>query len=266
MRSRSSTDMKPTEPVQHQIREHAQGNVHTLIVNNPARLNVLNSATMAAMHARLDQIANDELARVLILRGAGDKAWIGGADIREMADLDTDTAVAFISRIHDLCRALRTLPIPVVAAIRGYCLGAGLEVAASCDLRLAAQGSCYAMPEVRVGLPSVIEAALLPRLIGAGRARDLVMTARVVDADEASRWGLLDGLVAADDLDALIDERVEQLLAGAPQAMRTQKMLCRAWDEQPLHDVIDISIEAFGNSFAGDEPRTFLQRFLNRKR
>jgi len=195
--------MKPTEPVLHQIREHAQGNVHTLIVNNPARLNVLNSATMAAMRARLDQIANDELARVLILRGAGDKAWIGGADINELADLDTDTAVAFISRIHGLCRALRTLPIPVVAAIRGYCLGAGLEVAASCDLRLAAQGSCYGMPEVRVGLPSVVEAALLPRLIGAGRARDLVMTARVVDADEALRWGLLDGLVAADSMSAL---------------------------------------------------------------
>ena len=257
--------MQPTDLMQHQIREHAQGNVHTLSVNNPARLNVLNSATMDAMRECLDDIANDERARVLILRGAGDKAWIGGADIREMADLDSDTAVAFISRVHGLCRALRTLPIPVVAAIRGYCLGAGLEVAASCDLRLAAQGSCYGMPEVRVGLPSVIEAALLPRLIGAGRARDLVMTARVVDADEASRWGLLDGLVAAHDLDALVDERVEQLLAGAPQAMRTQKMLCRAWEEQPLHDVIDISIEAFGNSFAGDEPRTFLQRFLNRK-
>lgn len=258
--------MKPTDPVQHECKEHAQGNVHTLFVNNPERLNVLNSATMDALRSRLAQIADDEHARVVVLRGSGDKAWIGGADIREMAELDADTATAFIGRVHGLCHALRTLPIPVVAAIRGYCLGAGLEVAASCDLRLAAYGSCYGMPEVRVGMPSVVEAALLPRLIGAGHARDLVMTARLVDAEEASQWGLLDGLVAAKDLDALVDERVEQLLAGAPQAMRTQKMLCRAWEEQPLTQAIDISIEAFGNSFASDEPRSFLQQFLNRKR
>ena len=271
MRTRSRplinhNDMKPTEPVQHQISERAQGDVHTLWVNNPARLNVLNSATMNALREALDQLADEENARVLVIRGCGDKAWIGGADIREMADFDENTAIEFIRRIHGLCQAIRTLPIPVIAAIRGYCLGAGLEVAASCDLRLAAQGSFYGMPEVRVGLPSVVEAALLPRLIGVGRARDLVMTARVVDADEAMRWGLLDGLVPADNLDALVDERVEQLLAAAPQAIRTQKRLCRAWEEQSLHDAIETSIQAFGESFVSDEPHTFLQRFLNRKR
>ena len=258
--------MNSSSYIQHQTIEHAQGHVHTLWVNNPQRLNVLNSATIDALCASLEQIANDQRARVVVLRGSGDKAWIGGADIREMAELEVDTAVAFIRRIHGLCHALRMLPIPVVAAIRGYCLGAGLEVAASCDLRLAAEGSSFAMPEVRVGLPSVVEAALLPRLIGAGRARDLVMTARVVEADEASRWGLLDGLVAAHDLDALVDERVEQLLVAAPHAMRTQKMLCRAWEEQPLNDAIDLSVQAFGKSFDSDEPRTYLQRFLNRKR
>ncbi len=258
--------MKPTDAVLHQTREHAQGNVHTLWVNNPARLNVLNTSTIDLLCDSLKHIADDERARVLILRGSGDKAWIGGADIREMADLDADTAVTFIRRIHGLCNALRTFPIPVVAALRGYCLGAGLEVAASCDLRLAAHGSFYGMPEVRVGLPSVVEAAVLPRLIGIGRARDLVMTARLVDAEEASRWGLLDGLVAERDLEALVDERVGQLLAAAPQAMRTQKMLCRAWDEQSLGDVINLSIEEFGNSFKTDEPRTYLQQFLNRKR
>ena len=258
--------MESTGHVLHQLNEQEQGHVHTLYVNNPTRLNVLNSATIDALLERLEHIANDQLARAVILRGSGDKAWIGGADIREMADLDENTAVVFIQRVHALCHALRMLPVPVVAAIRGYCLGAGLEVAASCDLRLAAHGSYYGMPEVRVGLPSVIEAAVLPRLIGIGHARDLVMTARVVDSDEASRWGLLDGLVAAHELDALVDERVQQLLAGAPQAMRTQKMLCRAWDEQSLQEVIDTSIKAFGQSFAGNEPHTYLQQFLNRKR
>jgi enoyl-CoA hydratase len=252
--------------VQHETAETAQGHIHTLWVNNPARLNILNSATMEALCSTLEQIAGDPQARVVVLRGSGERAWIGGADIREMADLDANSAVAFIRRVHGVCHALRMLPIPVVAAIRGYCLGAGLEVAASCDLRLAAHGASFAMPEVRVGLPSVVEASLLPRLVGAGRARDLVMTARTLEADEALRWGLIDALVANDQLDALVNERVEQLLAGAPAAMRTQKMLCRAWEEQPLSDAIELSIEAFGKSFDSDEPRIRLQQFLNRKR
>lgn len=258
--------MDKDNSTRHEIAETAQGNIHTLWVNNPARLNILNSATIEALRSTLAQIAHDLHARVVVLRGSGERAWIGGADIREMATLDADSAVAFIRRVHGLCHALRMLPVPVVAAIRGYCLGAGLEVAASCDLRLAAHGASFAMPEVRVGLPSVIEASLLPRLVGSGRARDLVMTARTVEADEALRWGLIDGLVAKEQLDALVNERVEQLLAGAPAAMRTQKMLCRAWEDQPLSDAIELSIEAFGKSFNSDEPRTHLQQFLNRKR
>jgi enoyl-CoA hydratase/carnithine racemase len=255
-----------TDTIQLHTRQHERGNVHTLCVNNPARLNVLNSATIQSLCAQLEQISQDEHARVVVLRGAGDKAWIGGADIREMAELEAGSAATFIGRIHQLCDALRTLPVPVIAAIRGYCLGAGLEVAISCDLRLAAHGSSYGMPEVRVGLPSVVEAALLPQLIGSGHARDLVMTARLIDADEASRWGLIDGLTSNSELDSLVDERVEQILAAAPHAMRTQKTLCRAWEELAPADAIKASIEAFDNSFANDEPHTYLQRFLNRRR
>jgi enoyl-CoA hydratase/carnithine racemase len=261
-----TSTMNNDDCIRHETAAHAQGNVHTVWVNNPARLNILNSTTLQALDATLQEIENDLHARVVVLRGSGERAWIGGADIREMAELDADTAVTFIRRVHGICHALRMLPIPVIAAIRGYCLGAGLEVAASCDLRLAAQGAAFAMPEVRVGLPSVIEASLLPRLVGIGRARDLVMTARTIDADEALRWGLIDSLVPNDDLDTLVDERVEQLLAGAPAAMRIQKMLCRAWEEQPLGDAIELSIEAFGKSFESDEPRKHLQQFLNRKR
>ena len=139
--------------IQHHFDEHEDGTVHTLCVNNPQRLNILNSETMQSLRDCLQTISEDDHARVLILRGSGNKAWIGGADIREMAQLEPGSAKAFISQIHQLCEAIRTLPIPVIAAIRGYCLGAGLEVAVSCDLRLAADNSSYGMPEVRVGLP-----------------------------------------------------------------------------------------------------------------
>jgi enoyl-CoA hydratase/carnithine racemase len=257
--------MADTDRILHTVDTRESGAVHTVTVNNPDKLNILDSATIRALRATLNAAAEREDARVVVLRGAGERAWIGGADIREMATLDADSAVAFIRRLQQLCHCLRELPVPLIAAIRGYCLGAGLEVAACCDLRLAAEGARFGMPEVRVGLPSVIEAAVLPRLIGIGHARDLVMTARIVEAEEAARWGLLDALVPAGELDALVETRVAEILAGAPHAMRAQKKLCRAWEEQPLSDAIETGVRAFGAAFRGSEPRTFLNRFLERK-
>lgn len=257
--------MTDTDRILHTVDARDAGTVHTITVNNPAKLNILDTATIKTLRATLLEAGGDPRARAVVLRGAGERAWIGGADIREMATLDADSAVAFIRRLQELCHSVRTVPVPVLAAIRGYCLGAGLEVAACCDLRLAAHGARFGMPEVRVGLPSVIEAAVLPRLIGIGHARDLVMTARTIEADEAQRWGLLDALVPAHELDAVLDTRVAEILAGAPHALRAQKKLCRAWEEQPLSDAIETGVRAFGAAYRTGEPRTYLHEFLNRK-
>lgn len=257
--------MSNSDRILHTVDTREHGSVHTVTVNNPAKLNILDSTTITALRATLTAAGERDDARVLVLRGAGARAWIGGADIREMATLDAESAVAFIRRLQQLCQCIRELPVPVIAAIRGYCLGAGLEVAACCDLRLAAHGARFGMPEVRVGLPSVIEAAVLPRLVGIGHARDLVMSARIVEADEAQRWGLLDALVPAGELDAIVETRVAEILAGAPHAMRAQKMLCRAWEEQPLVDAIETGVRAFGAAFRTSEPRTYLNQFINRK-
>jgi enoyl-CoA hydratase/carnithine racemase len=122
------------------------------------------------------------------------------------------------------------------------------------------------MPEVRVGLPSVVEAAVLPRLIGSGHARDLVMTARTVEPDEAMGWGFLNGVTEPAELEALVETRVAEVLAGAPGAMRAQKTLCRAWEEQPLTQAIESGVIAFGESYRASEPREYLQKFVNRRR
>ena len=128
----------------------------------------------------------------MILAGQSEKSMIGGADIKEMAKLDQKSAEAFITRLRDLCEAVREFPAPVIARLPGWCLGGGLEVAAACDFRIAAHDAHFGMPEVQVGIPSVIHAALLPRLIGWGRARWLVMTAENIDAPTALAWGLVD--------------------------------------------------------------------------
>lgn len=243
-----------------------QGSVYRLTVSRPQRLNALDSSVLNELACALAVIAKDENARVAVLGAADGKAWIAGADINEMVNLDRHNAAAFVQRLHGVCRSVRELPVPVIARISGYCLGAGLELAASCDLRIASDDSRFGMPEVQIGLPSVIEAAVLPRLVGLGRARELVLTGRLIEAREACAWGLVEAVVPRIDLDALILERVQQIFDAAPRAIRLQKELCRRWEELPLSAAISESIGTFVRAYESDEPHTYMERFLRRRR
>jgi enoyl-CoA hydratase/carnithine racemase len=262
----SSDTIAASNLLQVDIEQHTQGSVYRLTVARPEKLNVLNTAALIEMLDALTRISDDDTARAVILCGAGNKAWIGGADLNELVALDGGTARAFITRLHRVCLAIRTLPVPVVARIDGFCLGAGLEIAACCDLRIATAGSRFGMPEVQVGIPSVIEAALLPSLIGAGRTRDLVLTGRVIDAEEACAWGLVECPVGAQGIDEVVEERVSMILNAGPRAIHSQKVLCRRWEELALDEAIDAGIDALSAAFSTDEPREYMQRFLQRRR
>ena len=168
-----------------------------LTICNAGSLNILGSAVTDGVREGLRRLAGDRDIRAVILAGQSEKSMIGGADIKEMAKLDQKSAEAFITGLRDLCEAARAFPAPVIARMPGWCLGGGLEFAAACDFRIAAHDAHFGMPEVKVGIPSVIHAALLPRLIGWGRARWLVMTAENIDAPTALAWGLVD-VVAPD--------------------------------------------------------------------
>lgn len=133
--------------------------------------------------------------------------------------------------------------VPVVAKLHGAVIGAGLEIAAACDLRVAAEGAKFSMPEVRLGIPSVVEAALLPRLMGSGRAAWLVLTGEAIDARRALEWGLVEEV--APDVDLALEKLVKSLMAGAPAALREQKRLLQLWDEAPLATAVAASIESF---------------------
>ena len=136
-----SRDNESTSPVDHRVEARPQGLVHWITLDDPARLNVLNTPMLDALCDALERVAEDPDARVAVLTGAGERAFIGGADIAEMAALDPESARAFITTLHEACLALREAPVPVIARIEGYCLGGGLEIAASCDLRVAAEGA-----------------------------------------------------------------------------------------------------------------------------
>ena len=163
-----------------------------LTICNAGSLNILGSAVINGLREGLETLATDRQIRALVISGQSEKSMIGGADIKEMAGLDQASAEKFITGLRDLCEAVRAFPAPVIARMPGWCLGGGLEFAAACDFRIAAHDAKFGMPEVRVGIPSVIHAALLPRLIGWGRARWLVMTAENIDAPTALAWGLVD--------------------------------------------------------------------------
>jgi enoyl-CoA hydratase len=237
-----------------------------LTICNAGSLNILGSAVINSVREGLETLAADRQIRVLLMAGQSEKSMIGGADIKEMARLDQASAEKFITGLRDLCEAVRAFPAPVIARMPGWCLGGGLEVAAACDFRIATHDAKFGMPEVRVGIPSVIHAALLPRLIGWGRARWLVMTAENIDAPTALAWGLVDVVAPQGGLDAAVEKTVTALLECAPEALRAQKALLRQWEELPLKQSVDLSIGVFGRSFLTGEPQRLMQAFVERKR
>jgi enoyl-CoA hydratase/carnithine racemase len=155
--------------------------------------------------------------------------------------------------------------VPVIARINGYCLGAGMELAASCDLRAASDHAKFGMPEVRVGLPSGMEAALLPRLIGWGKAAELVLTGDVIDAAEAHRIGFVQRLVPAAGLDAAVEGWIASLFASGPRAVRLQKGLLRDWERMSIADAVQQGIRACVAARDTDEPKRLMEAFLARK-
>src|SRR5437660_7222944 len=189
-----------------------------LTIDNIGKLNSLNRALMTEIVEAVGGLAGDSRLRLAVLRGAGERAFVGGADVGEIAALDHTTARSFITLVHRCCDAFRRLPVPVIARIDGYVLGAGLELACACDLRVASERSVFGMPEVKIGIPSVVEAALLPKLIGQGRARRLLLTGETIDAAEALAWGLVDIVVPQQGLDEAVDGLAGPILAAGPQA------------------------------------------------
>jgi enoyl-CoA hydratase/carnithine racemase len=230
------------------------GFVARVTIDRAAKLNALDRTLMAEIIAAMTGLADDPALRLLLVTGAGGRAFIGGADIDELAALDADSARAFITAVHVCCDAFRHLPVPAIARIDGYTLGAGLELAAACDFRIASERSVFGMPEVRIGLPSVVEAALLPKLIGPARARRLLLTGENIDAQEALAWGLVDAIAPADQLDQAIEALASPILAAGPQAVRLQKSLILDWEEMHASAAVAQGIDAFVEAFASDEP------------
>jgi enoyl-CoA hydratase/carnithine racemase len=240
-----------------------EGTVATVTIKNARRLNTMNSTLMSEFVEEMATLAQNRELRAVVLTGEGKKAFIGGADIKEMALIrDAAGARAFISRVQACFAAVRSLPVPTIARIQGFTFGAGLEMAVSCDLRVAADNAIFGMPEVKLGIPSVVEAALLPMLVGWGRTRQILLLGENFDASQALEWDLVESVVPSDQLDEAVQTWVRQALSCAPAAVRLQKSLIRSWEDLPLRAAIAAGIDTFAAAYDTDEPRTKMRNFL----
>jgi len=244
----------------------AESGIATVTIRGAGDLNILGTPTITDLRRAFEQLSRHDGVRVVVLRGSGDKAFVAGADLKEMSALTPETARTFIDGLRGLCESVRHCPVPVIARLAGWTLGAGLELAAACDVRLASDRAQFGMPEIKVGIPSIIHAALLPRLIGQARAGWLVLTGENIVAAQALSWALVDTVVALDQLDEEVARTAQLLASYGPNALRQQKRLLREWQRLDLDTAIERGVDEFASAFTTGEPARYMSAFLNRKK
>ncbi|WP_412026873.1 enoyl-CoA hydratase/isomerase family protein [Deinococcus yunweiensis] len=247
-----------------QIDQH--GPIAVLTISRPQALNALNAETLGEIAQAVDMIVEDAEVGVLIITGAGDRAFVAGADISEFRQVQSvyDGRELALSG-QDVMTRISTLPIPVIAAVNGYALGGGLELALACDIRVAATGARLGLPEVTLGLlPGFGGTQRLSRLIGAGRALDLMLTARQVPADEALGMGLVN--YVADDALTKAREVAEMILKNAPVALSLVKEAVRRGLDTTLDAGLEIEADMFGLATATKDFQEGVDAFLNKRR
>ena len=241
------------------------GTVARITVNNAEQRNALGNGGKRELAEAFERVSTDPRLRVVVLTGAGDRSFIGGANIKEMSTFAQHDASEGPSLTHRVCEAIRRAPVPVIARVNGYCFGAGLEIAAACDMRAAVDSAKFGMPEVLFGLPSGMEACLLPQLIGWGKTRELVFTGRHIDAEEAAACGLVERLVASEDLNAAVEDWVDAILSAGPNAIRAQKELMRDWERMSISDAIQQGIRAVAAAHGTEETKRLMGAFVEKR-
>ena len=239
--------------------------VATLTVNRPAALNALNRAVLEDIARVLREVRHDPTVRVLIVTGAGDRAFVAGADIAAMSEMSAVEGLEFSRLGHRVMQTLEDLPIPVIAAVNGFALGGGLELAMACDLIIASEKARFGQPEINLALiPGFGGTQRLPHRIGHARAREFVMTGGMFDAKTALGWGLVNQVVASEELMPTARALAERLASKSAVALRQAKAALRASFTMEEDAGLRFEQEAFGLAFASEDrvegTRAFTQK------
>lgn len=238
-----------------------------LVIERPKALNALNSAVLHELDDVLAGLERREDLRALLITGAGDKAFVAGADIAEMRDKTPEQARRFASEALGVLKRLERLPVPVVALVNGFCLGGGCELVLACDWAVASDNAVFGQPEVLLGvIPGFGGTQRLPRRVGPAMALDLITTGRKIDAREALRIGLVNRVMPQAELDAYAEELAKQLAGNGPQAVRSAKQAVHDGMDQDLDTALALETGLFALGFAGDEQREGMSAFVEKRK
>ena len=246
--------------------EALEAGIILLTVNRPKALNALNAATLEEIGTAVAEVAADDKARVLLVTGAGEKAFVAGADIAEMRNATVEQARELSEQGTRVMHALEALPVPVIALVNGYCLGGGCELALACDWILAADNAVFGQPEVNLGIPPGFGGTQrLPRRIGSARAMELVTTGRQVKAVEAAAMGLVNQVYPAAELKAKGLEAERAIASKGPVAVRLVKRAVRHGGSLDLYAACALETELFAQAFLTEDRREGMSAFLEKR-
>ena len=241
-----------------------EGAVGTITINRPKALNALNSQVLDELNETLDAVDLDTV-RCLVLTGAGDKSFVAGADIAEMSSLTKAEGEAFGKKGNDVFRKLETFPIPVIAAVNGFALGGGCEISMSCDIRICSDNAVFGQPEVGLGItPGFGGTQRLARIVGVGKAKEMIYTASNIKADEAYRIGLVNAVYAPEELMPAAQKMAAKIAANAPIAVRACKKAINDGLDAAMDDAIVIEEKLFGSCFETEDQRAGMANFLEK--
>jgi enoyl-CoA hydratase/carnithine racemase len=246
-----------------EVRVEREGGCAWVTLDRPP-LNLFAPALIDRLRAAFQALAADPDVRVAVVTGAG-RAMTAGMQLQVLRELDRASAKALITRLHQAINAVHDAPFPTIAMVNGACLGAGFELAMACDLCVASSEARLGLPEIRVGVPSVIEAALLPGLVGPARAAELLFTGEAITAERARSWGLVNRVVPPGELRAATAALAAEIAGYAPTALRLQKRLVIQWRTSDLRSAVAAGIEAFADTYATGEPREAASAYLEKR-
>lgn len=248
------------------INYEQDGMVGIITINRPEALNALNSAVLDELNGCLDGI-DTNVVRAIVLTGAGSKSFVAGADIGEMSKLSPAEGEAFGKKGNDVFRKIETFPIPVIAAVNGFALGGGCEIAMSCDIRICSDNAMFGQPEVGLGItPGFGGTQRLARLVGAGMAKQLIYTAKNVKADEALRIGLVNAVYPQEELLGVAKKMAGSIAQNAPIAVRACKKAINDGLDAKMDDAIVIEEKLFGSCFATHDQIEGMSAFLEKRK
>jgi enoyl-CoA hydratase len=243
------------------------GGIATISFNRPKALNALNVALLEEFSQALDEIAADENIRVLVLTGAGDKSFVAGADITELATYNSLGAKNFSRNSHNIVAKLQELPIAVIAAVNGFALGGGTEIAIACDFIYASENAKFGQPEINLGLiPGLGGTQRLPRLIGMNMAKELVFTGKMISAAEAEKIGLANKVVPADQLMEEVMKTAREIASKGKVSLRAAKQAINFGMNADLATGIHIEVEAFGLCYDSSDAKEGTSAFLEKRK